>query len=153
MKSIAMIKTKHWNNAYSVMRTANGLGFDSVYIVDLVMGKPPRMNRRKIDLGRDPHTMFKLVSMEEFTSNIIPKYNIVSMELTDDAIPLSEYVWPENPLIVVGPENGNVPEPILESGDQVKVPMNGAVKCFNVACASSIAMWDQHLKTTGGLEQ
>ena len=36
MKSVAMIQTKYWNNAYSVMRTANGLGFDKVYIVDLV---------------------------------------------------------------------------------------------------------------------
>ena len=145
MNSVAMIRTKHWNNAYSVMRTANGLGFDYVYLVDLVMGKPPRMNRRKIDLGRHPHDMFELLTMEVFMEKIVPNYNVVSMELTDDAQELPRFEWPENPLIVVGPENGNVPEDILEKGQQVKVPMPRVVNCFNVTCAASIAMWDYHL--------
>lgn len=148
MKSVAMIQTKHWNNAYSVMRTANGLGFDKVYIVDLVMGKPPRMNRRKIDLGRHPHDMFELVTMEEFIGKIVPEYNVVSMELTDKAQNLAEFEWPENPLIVVGPEGGNIPDEILDASQQVKVPMPGVVNCFNVACAASIAMWDQVRSST-----
>ena len=143
MKSVAMIQTKHWNNAYSVMRTANGLGFDYVYLVDLVMGKPPRMNRRKIDLGRHPHDMFELLTMEVFMEKIVPNYNVVSMELTDEASNLLGFEWPENPLIVVGPENGNIPDEILGTGQQIKVPMGDVVKCFNVACAASIAMWDQ----------
>ena len=143
MKSVAMIQTKHWNNAYSVMRTANGLGFDYVYLVDLVMGKPPRMNRRKIDLGRHPHDMFELITMEVFMEKIVPNYNVVSMELTDEASDLLGFEWPENPLIVVGPENGNIPDEVLETGQQIKVPMGDVVKCFNVACAASIAMWDQ----------
>jgi len=143
MKSVAMIRTKHWNNAFSVMRTANGLGFDKVYVVDLVMGKPPRMNRRKIDLGRHPHDMFELLTMEVFMEKIVPNYNVVSMELTDAARNLAEFEWPEDPLIVVGPENGSVPDEILQAGQQVKVPMPGVVNCFNVACAASIAMWDQ----------
>lgn len=143
MKSVAMIRTKHWNNAFSVMRTANGLGFDKVYVVDLVMGRPPKMNRRKIDMDRHPHDMFELLTMEVFMEKIIPNYNVVSMELTDEAQNLADFEWPENPLIVVGPENGNIPDKILESGQQIKVPMPGVVNCFNVACAASIAMWDQ----------
>lgn len=143
MKSIAMIKTKHWNNAYSVMRTANGLGFDKVYIVDLAMGSPPRMNRRKIEMGRRPHDMFELLTMKTFMEAVVPNYNVVSMELTDEALDLTEFEWPEDPLIVVGPENGSVPDEILQTGYQVKVPMKDVVNCFNVACAASIAMWDQ----------
>ena len=146
MKSVAMIRTKHWNNAYSVMRTANGLGFDYVYLVDLGMGKPPRMNRKKIDLERRPHDMFQLLAMERFMEEVVPSYNVVSMELTEEAQNLAEFEWPENPLIVVGPENGNVPGDILEMGQQVKVSMRDVVKCFNVACAASIAMWDYSSK-------
>lgn len=152
MKSVAMIQTKYWKNAYSVMRTANGLGFDYVYLIDLVMGKPPRMNRRKIDLDRKPHDMFELLTMETFMEKIIPNYNVVSMELTDGAQNLAEFEWPEDPLIIVGPEDGNIPDEILQVGQQVKVTMRGVVNCFNVACAASIAMWDQvcslHRKVT-----
>lgn len=141
-----MIKTRYWKNAYSVMRTANGLGFDKVYLVDLAMGKPPRMNTRKIDLQKPPHDMFVLLNMEEFMEKIVPNYNVVSMELTDEAEYLSEFEWPDNPLIVLGPENGNIPPEILETGAQVKVPMKGAANCFNVACAASIAIWDYLFK-------
>lgn len=143
MKSVAMIGTRYWNNAYSVMRTANGLGFDMVYLVDLTMGRPPRMNRRKIDLLRPPHDMFRIITMETFREKVIPGYNVVSMELTEEAQNLATFEWPEDPLIVVGPENGNIPDEVLKLGAQVKVPMRDVVNCFNVACALSIAMWDQ----------
>lgn len=137
-----MIRTRYWNNAYMTMRTANGLGFDKVYLVELAMGKPPKMNARKIELDKPPHDMFVLLNMEEFMEKIVPKYNVVSMELTDDAVNLSEFEWPDNPLIVLGPENGDIPNEILERGYQVKVPMRGVANCFNVGCAASIAMWD-----------
>ena len=146
MKSVAMIRTKHWNNAYSVMRTANGLGFDNVYLVDLVMGKPPKMQRRKIDLNRSPHDMFKLVTIEDFKRDIMPQYTPVFLELYKDAVDLADFKWPKDPLIIVGPENGSVPVRKLRPGLLVKIPMQGVVKCLNVACAASIAMWDQVLQ-------
>ena len=126
------------------MRTANGIGFDKVYLVDLFChgGKPPKMNRKKIFMSRAPHDMFELVTRKQFINDILPLYDGVSMELTDDAVDLTDYTWKQNPLIIVGPENGNVPDEILKLTEQVKVPMGGVVKCFNVACAASIAMWD-----------
>lgn len=139
-----MFNTKHWNNAYSVMRTANGVSFDKVYLVDLFCngGQPPRMNRKKIFMQRAPHDMFELVTKEQFMTEILPLYNGVSMELTEKAVNLKDYKWKGNPLVIVGPENGNVPDDVLELTDQIKVPMDGVVNCFNVACAASIAMWD-----------
>jgi len=144
MKSVAMIGTKHWNNAYAVMRTANGLGFYKVYLVDLAVcgGKPPKMNRRKIDLKKPPYDMYEIISKEQFIQDVLPNHNGVSMELTDNAVNLKEYTWKSNPIVIVGPENGNIPDDVLAVTDQVKVPMMGLVNCFNVACAASIAMWD-----------
>ena len=142
MKSVAMINTKYWVNAWSVMRTANGFGFDYVYLVDLRMGKPPKMNIRKIDMKRPPHDMFKLITMDQFMNDVLPNYDAVSMELTDNAENMIDFSWGINPLIILGQEDGNVPDEILAKTRQVKIPMKGHVRCFNVACAGSIAMWD-----------
>ena len=147
MKAVAMIRTKHWVNAWSVMRTANGIGFEYVFLVDLVLGKVPKMNRRKIDLHKPPHDMFVLLSMEQFMEKILPEYNPVSMELTDDAEELHNFTWPENPLIILGPENGDVPDEILALSKQVKITMHGEANCLNVACAGSMAMYDYTQKT------
>ena len=148
MKALAMIRPKHWPNAWSVMRTANGLGFDYVFLVDLILGKIPRMNRRKIDIHKPPHDMFVLLSMEQFMEKILPEYSPVSMEITDDAEELFAFMWPENPLIILGPENGDVPDEILEVSQQVKVTMNGDANCLNVACAASMAMYDYTQKVS-----
>ena len=148
MKSIAIVGSKHWANVWSVMRTANALDFDRVYLPDLKVqrGRPPRMNRRKIELRKPPHDMFVLLDMETFLEKIVPQYDVVSMELTERAQELADFVWPDNPLIVLGPEDGNIPDEILKLGAQVKVDMGGVVNCLNVACAGSIAMWDYTLK-------
>ncbi len=141
MKAVAIVESKHWVNVWSLFRTADGLGFDKMYVVDLRLSSIPRMNRRKIDLDRPPHDKIVLLSRAEFLE-VIPEYDAVSMELTEDAQDLMDYEWGEKPLVIVGPEDGNIPEEILEITDQVKVPMQGLVRCFNVACAGSIAMYD-----------
>jgi len=141
MKAVAIVESKHWVNVWSLFRTADGLGFDKIYVVDLRMSAIPRMNRRKIELDKPPNDKIELVSHNEFLK-IIPEYDAVSMELTEGAQNLMDYEWGENPLIIVGPEDGNIPDDILAMSDQVKVPMQGLIRCFNVACAGSIAMYD-----------
>jgi len=147
LKAVAMIRPKHWPNVWSVMRTANGLGFDYVFLVD-INGKIPKITQRKIDLHKPPHDMFVLLSIEQFMEKILPEYSPVSMELTDEAEELFAFRWPENPLIILGPENGDVPGEILELSQQVKVTMNGEANCLNVACVASMAMYDYTQKVS-----
>ena len=142
MRAVALIDSKYWNNVYSTFRTAEGLGFDTVYVVDLRMGKPPKMNRRKIDFERPPWNLFKLVTMEEFLNIIMPQFSCTAMELTEEAEDLGDYEWFDDNLLIMGPEDGNVPQEIIDKcKGVVKVEMEGHIKCFNLACAASIAMY------------
>ena len=147
MKSVAIVGSKYWINVWATFRTAEGLGFDKVYVVDLRSPAIPRMIRRKISMDKPPHDKIELLSHNEFLK-ILPEYDAVSMELTEEAENLSDYKWGKNPLIIVGPEDGNIPDDILSMTDQIKVPMQGHVRCFNMACAASIAMWDSQRKAT-----
>ncbi len=145
MKAIAMYCPKHWPNVWNVFRGAEGFGFDRVYVIGF-RGKI--RNKRKIDLSDAPFGLFSFIERDEF-EDILTKYNPVSMELHPEADELSSFQWPENPLIVLGPEDGSIPRDILEKTQKVKVTMKGHIRCFNVACAGAIAMYDHQIKSSG----
>ena len=70
---------------------------------------------------------------------------LVAVELTNDARLLANYVHPERACYVLGPEDGNVPKPLLEAAQAVvRIP---SVRCLNVAVAGSIVMYDRIAKT------
>ena len=93
MKAIALVNSKYWTNVYSAFRTAEGLGFDKVYVVDLRMGKPPKMNRRKIDFERPPWDLFHMCTPDDFIYAIMPMYTCSAMELTENAIDMGDTEW------------------------------------------------------------
>ena len=78
-------------------------------------------------------------------------YQVVVFEETKDAVPLAEFVWPEDPLMVFGQEGPGVPEPLLARADAtVYIPQFGSMRSLNVGVASGIAMYDWHAKNKYG---
>ena len=140
MRAVAMIKPEYWSNVYSILRTADGLGLDSVYIVDYERKLDKRI-KQKLYSGKEPWNKLQFVSMDFFIKEVLSKYNPVALELVDGAIPIDSYTWKENSIVILGPENGNVPDDILSISDCVVIPMSGKTRCMNVACAGSIGIW------------
>ena len=137
---MVMYKPKYWINAFTLFRTAEGLGIENFLLVE-PRGPIPKKIEKKIHHERKLWNKIKIIN-EQTLLELISKGNAVSMELHPDSQKLDEYKWKENPTIIVGAEEYGIPEHILELTDKIMVPMKGHIKCFNVACAGSIALWD-----------
>jgi len=139
---ICMVSPKRYNNVYSVLRLADGLGIEELIIVsprDLIK---ERLSR-KLFVNRDPWSIITFLdSIRELRNYIADEY-VVSMELHPKAQDITTFQWKGDPVIVVGPEDGNIPDEVISiSDDIVKLPMKGKVRCLNVACAATLAAWD-----------
>ena len=143
---ICMMSPKRYNNVYSVLRLADGLGIEELIIVsprDLIKERL----KRKLFSNRDPWSVITILdSTRELRDYIADEY-VVSMELHPKAQDITTFQWKDDPVIVVGPEDGNIPDEIISiSDDIVNLPMKGKVRCLNVACAATLAAWDYLIK-------
>ena len=61
------------------------------------------------------------------------------------AMPLTDFDWPDNPLLIFGHENGGLdflPELAYSCRDIVYIPQIGSCRSLNVAVAAGITMFD-----------
>lgn len=70
-------------------------------------------------------------------------YQLVAVELADDAVSLFEASYPERPCLLLGAEIGGIPRELLDAADLiVQIPQWGLVPCLNLAVAGSIVTYD-----------
>lgn len=74
-------------------------------------------------------------------------YAPVCFEETEDAVPLPEFRWPPDPLLIFGQEGPGVPEELHAlAAHRVSIPQHGSIRSLNVGVAAGIAMYDWHLR-------
>ena len=133
-----------WNvhgnlNLGGIIRTANFFGFREVHY----------FGRRKWDkrgaVGCYSYTPTRhWLDADDFLA-ATTGYNIVCLENNTnyDCVPIGEFVWPENPLILVGDESNGLPDQILDKAHSVvTIPGIGSIRSLNVTTAASVAMFD-----------
>lgn len=94
--------------------------------------------------------VLKVDSVEEYIEYIrtLPcdagdKYTIIAAEITNDAIDITEFKWPEHVVLVVGEEGLGLSQETIDLCDfAVYIPMVGSVRSLNVAAATQIMMYD-----------
>jgi len=70
---------------------------------------------------------------------------IVCVEFALNAIPLPDYVHPENALYIFGPEDGSIDQAIIDKADDVVyVPTVG---CMNLSASVNVLLYDRLCKT------
>jgi len=138
--SIAMHNVYGNLNLGSIIRTANFLGFKEV----LYFGR--RKWDRRGAVGTYHYTEVTYFPDEqEFLNGISERHlNLVALENNVEyTTPVEEFVWPENPCILVGEENSGLPESILEECHAtVEIFGRGSVRSLNVSTAAAIAMFE-----------
>ena len=71
------------------------------------------------------------------------RWNVVAVELADDATNLFDAIYPERPCFLLGAEIGGVPAELLGDAELiVQIPQWGLVPCLNLAVAGSIVVYD-----------
>ncbi|MGO1230995.1 TrmH family RNA methyltransferase [Glutamicibacter arilaitensis] len=132
-------------NLGAIIRSASGLGVDAVLLTPKCVDPWYRRSAR-VSMG----TVFDLpwVRMLSWPENIRTLkqygYQMLAMELTDDAIPLNEVqiTAGQKVAMILGNEGRGVTAQALEAVDQtVIIPMHREVDSLNVGAASAIAFW------------
>ena len=83
--------------------------------------------------------------LEEALASIPSDYTWIGIDNRDGAIPMSDFEWPENPLLVFGHEREGLdflPELPYHCTSVVMIPQTGSVRSLNVSVAAGITMYD-----------
>jgi len=122
----------------SVLRSCNALGANKMYYY----GK--KKYDRRSTVGTYHYT--DMINLKEYSDLINLKNDYVFVALENNiqgTVPIYDYEWDENSLIIVGEEGNGVSQEVLNICDKfVHIPQYGSVRSVNAAVAASIAMND-----------
>ncbi|EKO3555880.1 RNA methyltransferase [Vibrio metschnikovii] len=91
-----------------------------------------------------------LIAVTDITANLPSGCKIVCVELAEGATPLPEFVHPPQALYVFGPEDGSIPQAIINQADDVVyVPTVG---CMNLAASVNVLLYDRLAKTNADID-
>ncbi|OGL35055.1 hypothetical protein A3F65_01800 [Candidatus Saccharibacteria bacterium RIFCSPHIGHO2_12_FULL_47_16b] len=148
------------HNVGSMLRTADGLGIEEVYLTGYTP-YPPAVNDKRLphirqSTGRRIHKTAlgaeKTVKWQH-TSNVkklikdlkLKGFTVAALEQTAGALDISKYHSDSAMALLVGTETtGLVAEIIALCDDALMIPMLGQKESFNVAVAAAIALY--HLR-------
>ncbi|HHP0459233.1 RNA methyltransferase [Vibrio harveyi] len=92
----------------------------------------------------------QLVEMEDLTANVANDVEIVCVELVVGATALPHFTHPENAIYVFGPEDGSLPQEMVDKAHHVVyVPTHG---CMNLAATVNVVLYDRMAKTLGTID-
>lgn len=125
-------------NLSSVLRSCNAMNGREMFY----LGR--KQYDRRGTVGTHHYTDLINVKTREELLKLKERYTFVALENSvPQAEPIYDFVWPENPLIIIGEEGvGITPETLALCDRYVYIPQYGSVRSMNAAVAGSIAMND-----------
>lgn len=133
------IRSTH--NVGSIFRTADGAGFDHIYLCGITP-RPPRPDIDKVSLGAEKSVSWTYRRSTLATVKKLRKegYNIVALENNiKGSVDFGKY-RPRYPLaLIIGSEVGGIDPKILKLAHQsLHIPMRGVKESLNVSVAFGI---------------
>ena len=125
-------------NIGTVVRNANAFNARCVYYLG-----NKHWDRRGA-VGTHNYTDVKRIKTREELSKLKEEYTFVGVENSvPAAMPLAEFKWPLNTLLIIGEEGvGITPETLALCDHYVYIPQFGSVRSLNAGVASGIVMND-----------
>lgn len=121
-------------NVGSILRTCEALRIGSIHFAE----KTPFLDNEKVE--RTAMGAASLVSCHRGTPLSSLPRPILVLDTSDEAIPLSDYLFPSSFTLVLGNEEVGVSDASLALADTLlEIPLLGAKNSLNVACAFAIA--------------
>ena len=160
MRSVVLVihNIRSAHNVGSLLRTADGLGVERVYL----SGYTPYP--KELNDSRMPHLAAKMDRAISKTAlgaeksvncghiddidQLIQKlkaegFKIAALEKTAGSMPINEFKTDQNVAVIVGNEVDGLDKATLKLADLcLEIPMAGAKESFNVAVAAAIALYN-----------
>lgn len=159
MRSVVLIahNLRSTHNVGSLLRTADGLGVDTVWLTGYtpypLLDDDPRLPHiaRKVDkdihktaLNAEHTQRWQRSEKLDPVLETLRKngYTIAALEQSPTAIKLNAYAPPTSVALIVGREREGVEPEVLGACDVIlEIPMVGAKESFNVSVAGAIGLW------------
>ena len=135
-------------NVGSIFRQADGAGITRL-ILSGITPVPPNPTIQKVGRSKDRNVPW---SYEKDPHGVIAElrsegYQIIAIELTDEAIAYNEHSYPQKVCLVVGNEDHGVTKAVLSLCEiSVFIPMYGKGRSLNVSSALGIVAY--HIRQT-----
>ncbi|MBW8189609.1 RNA methyltransferase [Neiella marina] len=147
--TIGLLNPKSATNVGAVLRAAQCYKADAI-----------RYTGQRWERGAKFHTdtknaaaHFDIASVDDLLTTLPPNTAVVCVDLVEGATALPEFEHPANAIYVFGPEDGSIPQPMIDRADRVTyVPTIG---CLNLAATVNVVLYDRLAKsnsTFGGDE-
>ena len=148
--SVLMQQLEHDFNIGSVVRNADIFGAKEVFYY----GDRKRFDSRGC-VGSNHYSRITHLKTLEQVEILRENTLFVALETFPSAVDIRDFKWPLNCTMLIGEENGGLTPSLLEMADYVvKIPLYGAVRSLNAACASAVAMYsyiEQHGRLYGSV--
>ena len=131
-------------NVGAILRTADGINAEKVYLTGYT-ATPEHPKVAKTALGAEDSVPWEHA---ENSKDIINKlknegYEIIGLELDDNAVPIWDHKFKFPVALIVGNEIGGIPENERELCDQIVfLPMLGRKESLNVATSTGVAAYE-----------
>lgn len=162
MKRLYLIvhNVRSTHNVGSLLRTADGLGIDKVYLTGYTPYPKKSGDHRlphlansvakrihKTALGAEKSISWNYQrDIEKLLAKLkTAGWQIAALEQTETAIDLTKFKTEWDTALVVGTEVGGLPVEVIALTDlQLQIPMSGKKESFNVAVAAAIGLYHLH---------
>ncbi|EDP59798.1 RNA methyltransferase [Vibrio sp. AND4] len=99
---------------------------------------------------KNTHERIELVEMDDLTAQLTQDVKVVCVELAVGATALPLFTHPENAVYIFGPEDGSLPQEVVDKADHVVyIPTNG---CMNLAATVNVVLYDRLAKNLGTID-
>jgi len=131
---------EHWLGDFNMatgVRNANGFNAKEIYYIG-----DKKWDRRGA-VGVHNYTEIQWIPTVADFALLKEKYTFVGIDNVPGSVPMANYEWPENTMMIFGEEGpGLTPAMQAWCKDIVHIEMFGSVRSFNCGSASAIAMYD-----------
>ncbi len=142
MVSIGLIDPKSPSNVGAVMRAAGCYLANEVRYTGVRFARAAKYHTDTQNRARQ----IPLLQVDDILTSLAETMSIVCVELVEGAALLTQFEHPQNALYVFGPEDGSIPQAVIDRADSVVyVPTDG---CMNLAATVNVVLYDRLAKLT-----
>ncbi|MFL0804927.1 MAG: RNA methyltransferase [Agarilytica sp.] len=138
--AIGLCNPKSPSNVGAVMRAAGCYGATAIYYTGKRFSQAAKYHQDTNNVNQT----IPLSAVESFTTLVEQHQSLVCVELVEGAIPLPEFIHPEEALYIFGPEDGSIAPSLVNKADAVVyIPTTG---CMNLAATVNVLLYDRMAK-------
>ncbi len=138
--SIGLINPKSATNVGAVLRAASCFAAQTIFYT----GERYRRAARFQTDTKNSVTKIPLTGVNDILQGHRAGQQIICVELVEGAQPLTSFQHPHNAYYIFGPEDGSIPQAVVDQADTVVyIPTVG---CLNLAATVNVVLYDRAAK-------